>query len=54
LNEVALEALRRGVGLGAEPKMHHDLDHLIGTMGPDPELDAIFEEMRRIDPELWR
>jgi len=54
LNAVVLEALRAAAGQGPEDRKHHDLDHLIGTMLPDPELDQALEDQRTIDPELWR
>ena len=54
LNEVLVEALRSGAGLGAARRIYHDLDHLIGKWGNDPDLDRALEEQRQIDPELWR
>ncbi|MCG3131899.1 MAG: hypothetical protein FLDDKLPJ_02709 [Phycisphaerae bacterium] len=54
LNDVALEALRRGAGVAEEKKIHHDLDFLFGSLEPDPVFEAVLEEQRRIDPEMWR
>lgn len=54
LNDVALEALERGLGLTSEPSRHHDLDHLAGTWVEDPEFNRAIEEMDRVDGELWR
>jgi hypothetical protein len=54
LNEVLVEAIRSGAGLGGEARVYTDLDHLIGKWGNDPELDRALEEQRQIDPELWR
>ncbi len=54
LNEVALEALERGLGLTARPVRHHDLDDLAGTWVDDPEFDRAVEDMDQIDPELWK
>lgn len=54
LNDVALEALARGVGVPNGDGLYHDLDHLIGTWVEDPEFDAIIAEQRQVDPELWR
>lgn len=54
LNQVALDALRRGIGLDQPQPVHDDLDHLFGVMSPDPELDEILSELRQIEPELWR
>ena len=54
LNDVALEALERGLGLVGEPVRHHDLDDLAGTWVHDPEFDRAIEEMDQINPELWK
>jgi len=54
LNEVALQALERGLDLADTPVRHHDLDDLIGTWVEDPEFDQAIEEMDQIDPELWQ
>jgi plasmid stability protein len=54
LNDVALEALAKSVGLAGEPERHHDLDELIGTWVPDPEFDAAMEYFERIDEDMWR
>lgn len=54
LNETALEALSKGLGLGDEPVVHHDMDDLFGSWVHDPEFDKIIQEMDRIDPELWK
>ncbi len=54
LNQVAVEALTAGAGLGDKPVKHRDLDHLAGTWVEDPEFDAIIRDMDRIDPEMWK
>jgi len=54
LNQVAVEALTSGAGLGDKPVKYRDLDHLAGTWVEDPEFDAIIREMDRIDPEMWK
>ena len=54
LNEVALRALERGLGLAEEAPRHHDLDDLAGTWVEDPEFDRAIEAMDQVDPELWR
>ena len=53
-NEIVLEALARETGNTGKPKIHHDLDFLIGSMEPDPEFDKILDEQRQIDWEQWR
>jgi plasmid stability protein len=54
LNEVALEALRRGLGLAAAPLQQRDLTDIAGTWETDRTTDAILAEQRQIDPDLWR
>ena len=54
LNDVALEALERGLGLTGKPVRYHDLDDLAGTWVKDAEFDRAVEEMDQIDPELWK
>ena len=54
LNAVVLEALEMAVQNEAEPKTHHDLDHLIGAWVEDPEFDAVMKSFERIDPDMWR
>lgn len=55
LNQVALEALERGVGLSAEPIIDHSWDDLAGTWVRDPECESLLTEMRQqIDWELWK
>ncbi len=54
LNQVALEALRRGLGVDTPAVEFHDLDHVIGTWVDDPEFDAAIAEQDRVDEDLWR
>jgi len=54
LNQVALEALSRGVGVEQMPLKFHDLDFAIGTWVEDPEFDKIIQEQDQIDPEMWK
>jgi plasmid stability protein len=54
LNEVAVDALRRALGVAAEPVKHRDLRDVAGSWECDPATDAALEDQRRIDPDLWR
>ena len=54
LNEEALEALSRGLGLAEEKVRHHDLDALAGTWLEDPAFDAAIAAQDRVDAKLWR
>ena len=54
MNEVAVDALSRGLGLTEEEVRYHDLDDLAGTWVKDPGFDKALKDMDKIDPELWR
>ncbi len=54
LNEVALEALRLGVGLDAAEHVFDDLDALVGTWEEDPDFEAALERQDVVDRKLWR
>jgi plasmid stability protein len=53
LNKVILEALEQAVATEA-PKLHHDLDFLIGTWREDPAFDEAMKDFEQIDEEMWR
>ncbi len=54
LNEVAIEALARALGYGAEPMRFRSLDDLSGTWQADEEFDAAIAEQHQIDEFPWR
>lgn len=54
LNEVALDALRRGAGLADEPILHHDLDPFIGTWKEDAEFEAALRTQDQVDSKMWQ
>ena len=53
LNEVSIEALTYGTGLGEKPILHHDLDFLIGSWKNDSQFDAAIRAQDQIDPSIW-
>lgn len=53
LNEVALEALNAGSGLGAGAR-YDDLDAFFGSWIADRAVDAALRDQRRVDEGLWR
>ena len=53
LNEVALEALKTGAGVGAEVR-YHDLDGVFGSWIEDRAVDEALKDQRRIDENLWK
>ena len=54
LNQVAREALRRGVGLPEEQQLSDDLDCLAGSWQDDPAFDEAIRQQDTVDPEAWR
>ena len=54
LNEVAVAALERGLGLAGEPLKQRDLGDVAGSWRSDPEADRALAEQREIDPAMWR
>jgi len=53
LNQVAVEAITRGLGLSEERVLHRDLDDLAGTWVEDPAFDEAVSEMDAVDPGFW-
>jgi hypothetical protein len=54
LNDVAAEALARGIGQLGAPVRHHDIDAVIGTWVDDEAVDAALAAQRQIDGDLWK
>lgn len=54
LNEVTVEALARGAGVGGEQSRQRDLSDIAGTWREDPEFDRAIAEQDVIDEKLWR
>lgn len=54
LNEVAVEALTRGLGLTGNSVARRDLDDIVGTWAKDKAAEAIFGAQVRIDQSLWK
>jgi hypothetical protein len=54
LNEVALEALRRGAGPPEAQPIFTDLDDCIGTWEDDPAVEAALAGQDRVERRLWR
>lgn len=54
LNEVAITALLRALGIQGEPPIQRDLSDIVGTWQEDAEMDRVLLEQRRIDPEMWK
>ncbi|MEO0461128.1 MAG: hypothetical protein AAF219_09805 [Myxococcota bacterium] len=54
LNEVAIEALTRAVGLTEQPSKQRELRDIAGSWIADEAVDSALEDQRRIDDALWR
>jgi len=54
MNDVALEALRRGLGVDEAATVRRKLGDIAGTWADDPEFDAAIAAQHRIDRKLWK
>jgi hypothetical protein len=54
LNEAAIAALTKGLGLADEPSRYHDLDALAGTWQEDGAFDAAIAAQDQVDAPLWK
>ncbi|MBM4061764.1 MAG: hypothetical protein FJ265_11820 [Planctomycetes bacterium] len=54
LNEVAIAALLRALGIGGEPPAQRDRGDIASTWQEDPEMERVLQDQRRVDPEMWR
>jgi hypothetical protein len=54
LNEVAVEALARGVGITRERSRQRDLSDIAGTWRKDAAFDSALAAQDTVDEEMWR
>ena len=54
LNEVAIESLAEGLGLGAEPVIRRDLSDIAGTWKKDAAVEAALAAQDEVDEALWK
>jgi hypothetical protein len=54
LNEVAVAALVRGVGLEARERVKRDLSDIAGTWQEDAAFDNAIAEQQKIDEAMWQ
>ena len=54
LNEVAVEALADGLGLGDEDIVRRDLSDVIGTWRREAAVEAALAAQDRVDEGLWK
>lgn len=53
LNALLLEIVQQAAGVEAAPRVHDDLDRLIGSWVSDPETERTLVEQRRVEPGDW-
>lgn len=54
LNEVAVEALADGLGLGDADVVRRDLSDVAGTWKRDRAVEAALAAQDRVDEDLWK
>ena len=54
LNEVAVEALADGLGLGAEDIARRDLSDVVGTWRKEAAVESALAAQDRVDKALWK
>jgi len=54
LNEAAIDAMKRGLGITGGGVEYDDLDDLIGTWKDDGAFDQAIADQDKIDSDLWR
>jgi hypothetical protein len=54
LNEVAVEALAKGLGMAGEGIVRRDLSDVVGTWKADEAFEAALAAQDCIDEDLWK
>jgi hypothetical protein len=54
LNEVAIETLARGAGLGDQRIRRRDLSYMTENWEEDPAFDAAIADQDKVDGEMWK
>lgn len=54
LNEVAVEAMAEGLGLGPSGQLRRDLSDVAGTWKKEAAVEAALAAQDRVDPEAWK
>lgn len=53
LNEAAIDAIRRGLGITASEAEYDDLDDLVGTWKNDKRFERAMADQDKVDPDQW-
>ena len=54
LNEIAVQALVRGMGFSKIKRRYRDLRDLAGSWKEDPDFDKAIDDQDVIEEELWK
>lgn len=54
INEVAVEALAQGLGLGEHPQTHRNVSDVMGTWKKDVAIEEALADQDQIDENLWK
>ena len=54
LNQAAIQAIKRGLGLTNAEPVYDDLDDLVGTWQKDDQFDQAMADQDQVDEELWK
>jgi hypothetical protein len=54
LNEVAVDALVEGTGIGGHPRKRRNLSDIAGTWRAEKSVEEALRAQDRIDEHLWR
>ena len=54
LNDAAIEAIKRGLGVVDTDETYDDLDDLVGTWQHDETFDRAIAEQDKVDSDAWR
>jgi hypothetical protein len=54
LNDVAVEAMSEGLGLGSSGQVRRDLSDVAGSWKKESAVDAALAAQDRIDPDDWK
>ena len=54
LNDIAVEALARGMGVAEGRVCYRSLTGIAGTCALDPDLDDALVDQDQVDKEMWR
>jgi hypothetical protein len=53
LNQVAIEAMARGLGVAGTKTPRRSLDDVAGTWKKDAAVEMALDDRDRIDPKMW-